>query len=397
MNEEWLNNIRTKIELHTEPAPDGLWESIEEELFPEEKKRFVFLKPETTKKAGFKASLKTFFRVASVVFLVLFSISLGTQFKTFLTSTPLPFDKSQNLKNGQLPLLTEVISTKVIEKKQVSETPILDQEKRLKGDLLLLPRKITATEKSTLTENKKIIFQKKESIKIINEEKIRKNRFTASVLTGQISSGSTQQHSGFTFMSAIPLETDKNTISAILERNATETMYTDIKHKSPVTVGISFLYQLYPKLSIGSGIVYTKLVSELQAGSESDYIRSRQTLNYVGVPIQLNYSFFESKRIGSYIASGVTFDKSIGGNISTQYTLNPVSEDGPKEKITDKRVQVSLHTMMGFQYKINPQLGIYFEPGVQYYLDNKSEHNTLFNEKPLMLNARMGLRFMLNK
>src|SRR5690606_15289984 len=125
-----------------------------------------------------------------------------------------------------------------------------------------------------------------------------KKRFTASILTGQISSGSAQQHTGFTSMTAKPMETqsiiEENTFSAILARNSSETVYTDTKHKSPVTVGISVLYQLTPKLSLGSGLTYTKLVSELQAGNESDDIRSRQTLNFIGIPVHVNYLIFES-------------------------------------------------------------------------------------------------------
>ena len=36
MNNEWLNDLRRKMEDHTEDVPDGLWKNIREELFVED-------------------------------------------------------------------------------------------------------------------------------------------------------------------------------------------------------------------------------------------------------------------------------------------------------------------------------------------------------------------------
>jgi hypothetical protein len=410
MNEEWLNNLRNKIEQHTEPAPEGLWEDIEHELFPEEKKRFVFLKPDMAKAEesdrGFKIYLKAFLRVASVILLVLFTKNIVTQTVSPVTNNLVIPKKefAENNENVQSLLITENKKpvAKTIENQPI-EVPISPEENKLSSDVALLENKIEWREENTDIEFPKMAFPKNESSEVAFQENTfpTKKRFTASILTGQISSGSAQQHSGFTSMTAKPMEAhtiiEENTFSAILARNSSETAYTDIKHKSPVTVGISVLYQLTSKLSLGSGLTYTKLVSELQAGNESDYIRTRQTLNYIGIPVHLNYLIFESKRLATYASSGASFDKSIGGNRTTQYTLNPISEDGPKEKLTDKTVQISVNALLGVQYKINSQLGIYLEPGVNYYFQNQSEHSTLFKEKPLMVNTRMGLRFTLNK
>ena len=37
MSDEWLNDLRRKMEDHTEDVPDGLWRNIRDELFEEEK------------------------------------------------------------------------------------------------------------------------------------------------------------------------------------------------------------------------------------------------------------------------------------------------------------------------------------------------------------------------
>lgn len=408
MNEDWLNNLRNKIEQHTEPAPEGLWEDIEHELFPEEKKRFVFLKPNIAKAEesvnGFKIYIKTVLRVASVILLVLFTKNIVTHTVTPIANTII-IPKNQSTENEESVKSISIPKTNhIAQKSENSETLVFEkEEKPLSSDLALLEARIKLRENSSDIEFPEITFPMIGSDEIAFEESTSatKKRFTASILTGQISSGYAQQHTGFTSMTAKPMETqsiiEENTFSAILARNSSETVYTDIKHKSPVTVGISVLYQLTPKLSLGSGLTYTKLVSELQAGNESDYIRSRQTLNFIGIPVHVNYLIFESKRLATYVSSGAAFDKNIGGSMVTQYTLNPISEDGPKEKLTDKTIQVSVNALVGIQYKINSQLGIYLEPGVNYYFQNQSEHSTLFKEKPFMVNTRMGLRFTLNK
>lgn len=411
MNEEWLNNLRNKIEQHTEPAPEGLWEDIEHELFPEEKKRFVFLKPDIAKAEesghGFRIYIKTVVRVASVIILVLFTKNIVTHTVIPIANTII-IPKNQSTENEESVKSISISKTHHLAKKSEeiknSETQVFEKDENpLSSDLAFLEARIKLRENSSDIEFPKITLPTTGNDEIAFEESTSatKKRFTASILTGQISSGSAQQHTGFTSMTAKPMETqsiiEENTFSAILARNSSETVYTDIKHKSPVTVGISVLYQLTPKLSLGSGLTYTKLVSELQAGNESDYIRSRQTLNFIGIPVHLNYLIFESKRLATYVSSGAAFDKNIGGNMVTQYTLNPISEDGPKEKLTDKTIQVSVNALVGVQYKINSQLGIYLEPGVNYYFQNQSEHSTLFKEKPFMVNTRMGLRFTLNK
>ncbi|MFR5269626.1 MAG: hypothetical protein ACLTGI_01375 [Hoylesella buccalis] len=38
-------------------------------------------------------------------------------------------------------------------------------------------------------------------------------------------------------------------------------------------------------------------------------------------------------------------------------------------------------------------LGLIFEPGVKYYIDNKSETQNFFKDKPLNVHLQVGLRW----
>ena len=41
MNNEWLNDLRRKMEDHTEDVPDGLWKNIRDELFADDEAKLV--------------------------------------------------------------------------------------------------------------------------------------------------------------------------------------------------------------------------------------------------------------------------------------------------------------------------------------------------------------------
>lgn len=53
--------------------------------------------------------------------------------------------------------------------------------------------------------------------------------------------------------------------------------------------------------------------------------------------------------------------------------------------------------LLGIQYDVLPQLGLYAEPGVKYYFDNGSPLINIFKDKPLNLNLQVGLRLNITK
>ena len=47
---------------------------------------------------------------------------------------------------------------------------------------------------------------------------------------------------------------------------------------------------------------------------------------------------------------------------------------------------------MGIEYDIVPQVGLYAEPGVRYYFDNRSTVENVFKTRPWAFNMQMGVR-----
>ena len=46
----------------------------------------------------------------------------------------------------------------------------------------------------------------------------------------------------------------------------------------------------------------------------------------------------------------------------------------------------------GAQYDVIPQLGVYVEPGVRYYIDNGSRIENYYKDKPVSFSLQLGLR-----
>ncbi len=412
MNDKWLNTLKNKMENHTEPAPEGLWDDLDDILFQEKKNRFVLIKSDNAKaqKALFKVKEK-YTKIARIAAIIL--LTLSTNFiDTRLIRTPLSsIRKNHDLAEAEIHISTKK-SLKKTSKKSETQKKEPEIEELVTEDKLLESKKLTVArldhissiiETETSIKTPTLTLPQLEDLEVTdnNISQPTQKRWEANFLASQFSPSSAQQQSGISYMATKTIESSSmvegNTYAAILNRNENEPVYTDVTHKSPVTLGVSVLYHLNPTLSVGSGLIYTKLVSHLQAGTESDYISNQQTLHYIGVPLQLNYAAFQRKRLSAYVSSGVTIEKGIGGSTTNQYTLNPVKEHGETQKLIDKHLQVSVNALAGIQYELNSKLSIYLEPGIGYYFQNSSELRTIYKEKPLMLNTRTGIRFSLNR
>lgn len=404
MSQDWEKMLRKKMEDYSELPPENLWEDLENELFPEEeKKQFVFLKP--TQLSGNKSYLNIVFRAAAVVLIVLSAKSIitfpsksihYTKAETNEVALPKPtFKPTLDTKGKSFISRKESFGSKTEPK---VETEFLEKPKNKEESIFDLPEPL-----KPLLATKETRFSLPTSLDVAQEvfsaEK-RKKKWVASVLAGQVASTASHQNSGYTSMSSTPLGAYTtalgNSVLTILERTSKEDISTKIKHRSPIQFGVGVQYPLSEKLTINSGLLYTKLVSELESGSDSKYINSVQTLHYLGVPLQMNYTFFEKKKLSAYSSIGVTAEKNIGGKVENHYRLKPIIEEVSTKKIEDKSIQLSANLLVGVQFKINNNVGIYLEPGFHYYVPNSSKAATLYNEKPFLVNTRMGLRFTLN-
>lgn len=155
-------------------------------------------------------------------------------------------------------------------------------------------------------------------------------------------------------------------------------------HSAPISYGLSVAMSLTDKLSLSTGLVYSKLKSDYKKVIFSENFSSEQRLVYLGVPLSVNYTFWKSKNFSAYASVGGQVDFNVSAELESNGTTQDVDKDD---------AQFSAKMNVGLQYNILKNLGFYIEPGMRYYFDNKSAVDNYFKEKPTNFSLQLGLRY----
>lgn len=184
---------------------------------------------------------------------------------------------------------------------------------------------------------------------------------------------------------------DMNTVNRDVEQK------TEYDHHLPIRIGLSVAYALTDRLSISSGLTYTRLSSDIKdASRESKYI-GEQRLHYVGIPVNVSYKVASSRWISLYGTAGVLAEKCVSGTTDEGYVENNTMKYTNTQDISSKPLQMSVNAGVGIQFDFIDNVGIYAEPGLSYYFDDGSALQTIYKEKPLNFNLNVGVRFKLGK
>lgn len=160
------------------------------------------------------------------------------------------------------------------------------------------------------------------------------------------------------------------------------------KHYIPLALGLTVSYPLNDKLSVSSGLVYTRLRSDFTFTMNDNYIKKEQLLHYIGIPLSIHYLWWKYKNFHTYLSLGGQIDWNIKANVKTENTSTTIDKD---------HCRWSVNGSLGIGYSIIPQLSLYAEPGVKHYFNNDSKIDNIFKDKPTQLNIELGLRLHLPK
>ena len=159
------------------------------------------------------------------------------------------------------------------------------------------------------------------------------------------------------------------------------------EHHAPVSVGMQLAFGIAPRLSLSTGVVYTRTSSDFYPYAPNNDYNVHQVLHYVGIPVGLNYELWRSGGFHAYVMAGAE---------AAYNVKNDTDEDGTRKQDAKRdRVQFSGKASLGAQYDISPSVGLYIEPGAKYYFDNGSDIENTFKDKKLNFNLQFGLRFNL--
>lgn len=134
-----------------------------------------------------------------------------------------------------------------------------------------------------------------------------------------------------------------------------------VKHKRPLSAGLSVRKELSDRWGVESGFVYTHLQSD-------------QSLHYVGIPVKADLNLYKNKRVNLYASAGGMVEKCVAGDVKPT------------------PLQLSVNTALGVQYKLTDRLSLYAEPGLSYHFDDGSPVVTVRKKKPLNMNLLCGVR-----
>lgn len=151
----------------------------------------------------------------------------------------------------------------------------------------------------------------------------------------------------------------------------------------PISFGLTANFPISSKLSLSSGVVYTRLRSDFT--NVADYLISQHqtTLHYIGIPLNVQYHVWQWQGLNVYATAGGQADFNVKARLE---------EDGVEHDMQKDRTQWSMGGALGVQYNFIPQLGVYIEPGIKYYFDNGSNIRNYFKYRPTNFNLQIGIR-----
>ncbi|MDE6342315.1 MAG: PorT family protein, partial [Muribaculaceae bacterium] len=128
-------------------------------------------------------------------------------------------------------------------------------------------------------------------------------------------------------------------------------------HKLPLRFSLDFSFPVYKDLSIGSGITYTYLRSDISYGySDSRLMKAHQNLHFLGIPVNLRYTPLHFRNLDIYVSAGLMAEKCLAGEIKED---EPVDAGYSYPGCDERPFQFSGNAAAGVQYNLSRQCGVY--------------------------------------
>lgn len=169
------------------------------------------------------------------------------------------------------------------------------------------------------------------------------------------------------------------------------TRRTNVKHKTPVSVGMSVSYSLNNRFALVTGLNYSLLSSSWET-TDTYHNKTSQKLHFIGVPLSLSYKIAEWKRFQVYAAAGVMTEVNVSGKLVTKKYMHKELYEKESEHIRMKEWMWSVNARAGVSYPLLRFVSLYAEVGADYYFDNGSSIETVRSEKPFNVNLQAGFR-----
>lgn len=428
-NDKWVDNLRNRMEDYSEPLPDGLWERLEEELSAPRvipmwrTRRFVaaaaiaivavssltfwFVTSPSADYVRDNQSLAEGLEQQHVPVDILSKLPEETQPAT--PSRPMLAAMTPVGKRAYLPTEVKKIERDLEEAIPEDGQMSTGKENKKEESVQSAARKGDVTDEDrayrTLEADRRQLRQNQELLTAVKAEKNRK--WSVGISAGNTPYASSRSFEGMSRLSSRSLysspinmaaisENDNRTAySQVLFNNRDRSTTTNVHHKMPVTVGASVKWHITNGWAVESGLYYTLLSSELHSGSGA-YLEEEQKLHYVGIPLKVHRSIWDSRWFSFYASAGGMVEKCVSGGVDVVYVNGTSDREMEHNSLKVDPLQWSLSAAAGVQVNFTKNIGLYAEPGVVYYFDDGSQVETIRKEHPVNFNLQVGLRFSIH-
>lgn len=185
--------------------------------------------------------------------------------------------------------------------------------------------------------------------------------------------------------------TENVAMADIADHNSGEIVEVE-HHDKPITLSIAVNKNIGKRWSLETGLQYSYLKSYFILGTGSYRVDKEQKLHYLGVPFKLSYQFMKFKRLSTYGSVGTGILIPIYGKTDADYIVGDKSAYTTDWKLT-LPIQWSVNTNIGIQYQFAPNLNLFIEPTMNWYIPNGSCIKNAWTERPFTLTVPFGIRF----
>ena len=360
MNEQWIEQMQQKMAGYKRPAPMVSWDELDRALA-----------------AGKNRQMQRLWlhRIAAAAAILLIA---GVGYWGFLKNhgdwhndssvakirVPAPVILAQDSVQDQNHV--PMIVAKSSQKSAISEEPVLESETIIPTSTITPDTAISTAPEETVppstTEKKAKPIDNIPPV--IYPSDLRQGKHLDSRLTAKVY-----------ISSSMTYRQTESFLSPPWIESLVDTIHTTQNHHQPIRFGFSLRYRLNDRWSIESGLLYTRLSSDVFTIVDGVTTMTEQHLNYIGLPLNISYELWKSRHIGLYVTTGTTIEK----------------------RLDASPWQFSLSGAFGAEYKLTDFFSLYAEPGLGYYFKDGSSTSTIYQDRPLNFNLSLGLRFNLKQ
>ena len=162
------------------------------------------------------------------------------------------------------------------------------------------------------------------------------------------------------------------------------------EYEKPFTLGFSASIGLNDRWSVLTGLEYTRLRSSHTIGRDTLYLKNRQTIHYVGVPLGLSYTIWSKGNLHLNASAFGKMEIPVAGILNSEHH-NGVAYTYQNTLRFKAPIQWSAGAGIGLQYNLTPWMGLYVEPQVRYYFDTGGIQ-TIRQVQPVEFAVPFGVR-----